>query len=207
MALPKLRDNGIWIPTVPVVLYNAEFTDLVPPGLLGLNIATTLKDRGDLEPHYTGPISLYFQSMGEYDNLNPDEIWAVIDIILDSSREVRTYCNRYAFNMGLAFYLAGHKRYCKPGATFCYYHPVRKNFRWEQLPWDTPTEEERTAEELLQDRLDAFIVERTDITAEMLQEHRESGVDWNISAEEAVELGIADEILDQAKGGSGLDIL
>ena len=189
--------TNIWLTTEPKVMYQAEHADMIPVGLIGLNIAVTnrtAETRG-ANREYHGPILIEATTLGE--GVDAHTIWGIIDIIEASPRQVRMFCSGQAFNIGLGLFLSGHLRYCTRHTTFIYYNPVAKNRRWP-VPWDAdpPIPEAIAEEELLMDQLDAYIVERTNITVERLQEVRQAGTDWYIHAPEALELGIVTAIVD-----------
>ena len=91
---------------------------------------------------------------------------------------------------GLIIFLGGHKRYCYKGSTFLYHQTSletrQKLDGFKRLGiWCDKLEKE----------IDDFVIENTKITQEQINDTNEKNHDWYISAEEALQLGIVDEIL------------
>lgn len=132
------------------------------------------------------PINLFIQSEGG----SVYAAWSLIDIIENSKTPINTYCTGYAMSAGLKIFLASHKRYCTRHATFMYHQMY--SYRqgkyqdlvedWEQLDYLNKQNEE-------------YVLERTKITKERLEEVKQKKIDWYIHPEEALELGIVDEII------------
>lgn len=63
------------------------------------------------------PIKLYINSYGGF----VDDMWGLIDIILNSKTPIYTYCTGYAMSAAFNIFLAGNKRYCYKHSTFMYH--------------------------------------------------------------------------------------
>ena len=63
------------------------------------------------------PIKLYINSYGG----SVYDMWALIDIIINSKTPIHTYCTGYAMSAAFKIFLAGHKRFCTKHATFMYH--------------------------------------------------------------------------------------
>lgn len=132
------------------------------------------------------PIKLYIHSYGGevYD------MWGLIDIIKDSKTPIYTYCTSYAMSAGFKIFLAGHKRFCTKHATFMYHQmSCRRSGKYQDLV------EDREEIDFLNKQNEDYVLERTKITRERIDEIRQKKKDVYIHAEEALKLGIVDEII------------
>ena len=132
------------------------------------------------------PISIYINSYGGsiYD------MWALIDIILNSKTHIYTYCTGYAMSAGCKIFLAGHKRFMSRHATLLYHQlSAWRGGKYQDLV------EDRKEMDCLQNTIEEYILERTKISKEKLRKIRENKIDYYIHADEAIGLGFADEII------------
>ena len=112
-------------------------------------------------------------------------------MIKSSKTPIHTYCVGEAMSAGFIISICGHKRYCYKGSTFLY-HQVAN--------WNSSTKVNKLNEDLkainkLEERMEKLVLENTKITQEQIDDINNRNLDWYISAEEALELGIVDEIL------------
>ncbi|MGN0106192.1 MAG: ClpP family protease, partial [Hominilimicola sp.] len=133
------------------------------------------------------PIKIYISSNGGF----VYDMWALIDIILTSKTPVYTYCTGYAMSAGLQIFLAGHKRYCSKHATFVYH----------QLSGGVVGTYQSMAENMdeskyQQNAIEEYVRSRTNITMKQLEEIRIKKHDVFIHSDEALDLGIVDEIIE-----------
>ncbi len=111
-------------------------------------------------------------------------------MIKSSKTPIYTYGVGKIMSAGFLIFLGGHKRYCYKGSTFLYHQLSQwtdsklNNFK-RLVEQDTK----------LQEQLDIFVMENSKITKEQISEVNDRNHDWYISAEEAFELGLVDEIL------------
>ena len=93
-------------------------------------------------------------------------------------------------SMGFIIFAAGHKRFAHPFATLMY-HQIR-GWAGGEL-----TQIKRTVEEWerLETIYDSYVLKKTNLMKEKLDDVKEKCKDWYISAEDAKKLGIVDEIL------------
>ena len=117
--------------------------------------------------------------------------FALVSTILLSKTPVHTICLGKAMSMGFLIFVAVHKRYAHRLSTFMY-HEIR-GWNHGEL-----TQVKRTLEEWerLQNLYDEYVLKRTSLLKEKLDEVKEKCLDWYISAEEAKKLGIVDELLE-----------
>lgn len=132
------------------------------------------------------PINLFIQSEGG----SVYAMWSLIDIIENSKTPIYTYCTGYAMSAGLKIFLAGHKRYCTRHATFMYH----QMYNYRQGTYQDLVED-REQLDYLNKQSEEYVLERTKITKERIEEIRYKKIDWYIHPKEALELGIIDEIL------------
>lgn len=131
------------------------------------------------------PIILYLNSNG---GSVPDG-YAVIDAITNSATPVHTVNQGYCYSMGFLIFLAGHKRYCMPSATFLMHDG--STMGWDstakmkdRMDFETKQVEERTKQ---------FIVSKTLITEKLYDEKYR--VEWYFYPTEAKENGVVDYIV------------
>lgn len=132
------------------------------------------------------PIKMYIQSFGGciYD------MWALIDIMLNSKTPIWTYCTGYAMSAGFKIFLAGRKRFISKHATLLY-HQLSS---WNQGKYQDMLETQSFLD-FEQRLIEEYVISRTNITKDKLKIIREKKIDWYIRCEEAMKLGIAHEII------------
>ena len=159
-------------------------------GKVCFNILYLLQEDDEKEASEVGftrkPIHIYVHSFGgeAYD------MWALIDVILNSKTPVYTYCTGYAMSAGFKIFLAGHKRFASIHSTFLYHQisGVRRG-KYQDLV------EDRVETDYLQTSIERFVIERTKITQVQLDENKAKKQDWYIHLDEALALGIVTDIL------------
>lgn len=131
------------------------------------------------------PIILYLNSNG---GSVPDG-YAVIDAIINSITPVYTVNQGYCYSMGFLIFLAGHKRYCMPSATFLMHDG-------STMAWDSTAKakdrmdfETRQVEEYTK----KYIMSRTVIDEKLYDEKYR--VEWYFYPTEAKQNGILDYIV------------
>lgn len=132
------------------------------------------------------PIKLYINTYGGF----IDDMWSLIDLILKSKTPIHTYCTGYAMSAGFQIFLAGHKRFLSEHSKLMY-HQISGGTR------GTYTDIIQSIPDLTRDQtqIEKYVISRTNIIQEKLDEVREKKLDWYIYPEEALRLGIADTIL------------
>lgn len=132
------------------------------------------------------PIKLVVDSYGGYcyDGL------ALANLIETSKTPVHTYCYGKAMSMGLIIYLVGKRRFAHKRATFMQHQASGGTIgKLDDMIQDVK-ETER-----LNDMLDEIIIENSDIDKLTLSNYREKKIDWFFTGEDAIMLGIADELI------------
>ncbi len=132
------------------------------------------------------PIKIYFNSFGG----SVYDMWLLVDTILASKTPVYTYCTGYAMSAAFIIFISGHKRYMSPHATLMY-HQI---YCWRSGKYqDLVDDREQT--DHLNEMIENFVIERTDLTKEKLLSIREKKRDTYFSANEAEELKIIDSVM------------
>lgn len=132
------------------------------------------------------PIKLYINSYGG----SMYDMWSLIDIILNSKTPIYTYCTGYAMSAAFMIFLAGHKRFASKNSTLLY-HQMLATIRGTYMDIKENIEERDKD----QAQVEKYVIERTKITQERLDEVREKKLDWYIYSEDFLSLGIVDKIL------------
>lgn len=134
------------------------------------------------------PIKLFINSNGG----NVDDCWSLIDIILNSKTPIYTYCTGYAHSCGLFIFLSGEKRYIS-NHTKMLYHQIQVGVKGEyQFIKDTVGDFDYEYKQC-----ENYILERTNIDKERLDEVRDKKLDWYIKSDELIEYGIATDYIDK----------
>lgn len=134
------------------------------------------------------PIQLYISSPGGC----TDAMWALVDVISKSKTPIHTYCLGRCASCGFVIFVAGHKRFItKHGKLMIHSVSIKGNIRQDVEELNDYVKEINNTQEEIQN----FIVNNTNISKEMLVDIQKYHKDWNINAEQAIELGCADEII------------
>lgn len=132
------------------------------------------------------PIKIYINSYGG----SVYDMWALIDIILNSKTPIYTYCTGYAMSAAFKIFLAGHKRFATKHATFMYHQmSCRKSGKYQDLV------EDRKEMDYLQKSIEEYVVDRTKLTQSDIDDIREKKKDFYIHPKEALKWGVIDEII------------
>ena len=130
------------------------------------------------------PIKIYIDSNGG----DLCATFTIIDAIRLSKTPVWTIVIGSAYSGGFFISIAGHKRFAYPLATFMYHEGSTGNIADAGKFRNFADFYDRQLEMLKQ-----ITLKYTNITEEQYKEHKKD--DWWLDAEEAVELGICDEIV------------
>ena len=132
------------------------------------------------------PIKIYINSFGG----SVYDMWSLIDIVLNSKTPIYTYCTGYAMSAAFLIFLAGHKRFATKHANFMY-HQISC---WKEGKYQDLVENSKQMD-YLQESVEEYVINRTKITKEDVDEIREKKRDFYIHPKEALKYGIVDEIL------------
>lgn len=172
------------------IFYFSDDVDNTSIGKMCFNILSILsaddKEEKSKIDFKREPIKIFINSGGGevYD------MWALIDIMLNSKTPIYTYCTGYAMSAAFKIFLAGHKRFATKHATFLY-HQMNgwRSGKYQDLV------EDRKEMDYLQEQLENYVIERTKITKEELVDIRISKRDVYIHSDKALELGIIEKII------------
>ena len=118
-------------------------------------------------------------------------MWSLIDILLRSRTPIYTYCTGYAMSAGFLIFLAGEKRSATPHATFVYH----QTSDWLGKKKFQDLVEYQEEAEFAQLEIEKYVIERTKITKEKLEEIRLHKKDWYIHSDEALDLNIINNLI------------
>lgn len=169
---------------------SAESVESIILGILEVNKFDEEKEKDDSN-YKREPIKLIVDSYG-------GSIYCgntLISIIDTSKTPVHTYCYGKAMSQGLMIYASGHKRFAHPLACFMY-HDGGSVYK------GTTEEIQLSVEQLrkLTKMCDKYLVETTNLTQEKLDEVKNARLNWYFFAEEALEYGVVDELLNSTRG-------
>ena len=139
------------------------------------------------DPDNREPIKLILNSPGGdvYDGIG------IVDVIEQSLTPVHIYVHGQAQSMGFAIATCGHYRYASKRATFMY-HEIAWGTAQEKLTYH---EQEVTEGKRLWNVYDGIVIANTKIPQKKLQQVRKEHKEWYLTADEALEWGIIDEII------------
>lgn len=132
------------------------------------------------------PIRIHIDSFGG----SVYQTFGLLSLIENSVTPVHTIVTGCAMSCGFLITIMGHKRFCYPNSTLLY-HQVSSGV-WGKL---ADLQEEITEIERLQNKIEQMTLERTKITEAMLKKVFKRKIDWHMDANEALKLGVVDEIL------------
>lgn len=115
---------------------------------------------------------------------------ALVNAIETSATEVHTYVYGICASMGVILALVGQKTFAHKRATFML-HQLSSGF-WGDL---RSMEESLEQKVKLQNMLDSIIIENSNISKGRLLEMRDKKEDWFFTGEEALSLGVVDELI------------
>lgn len=133
------------------------------------------------------PIKLILNSPGGdvYDGIG------LVDAIEQSETPVHIYVHGQAQSMGFAIATCGHYRYASKRTTFMYH----------EISWETNREKLQYHEQEVEEgkRLwkvyDDIVTANTKITQKKLDQVKRAHKEWYMTADEALELGVIDEVI------------
>ena len=133
------------------------------------------------------PIKLYINSYGG----SVYDMWALIDIIVNSKTPIYTYSTSYANSCGFLIFIAGTKRFITKHTRMC----VHQISGFTQGTYQDIKEHVEVVDRMWRD-VEDYICTQTKITRARLQEVRERKLDWYIYSDESIDLGVATDFID-----------
>ena len=144
-----------------------------------------LYDIHDLD-YQPRPINIYIDSYGGA----VYQCFGLLGVIDRSETPVHTIATGAAMSCGFMILISGHKRFGYSHSTPLY-HQVSTGFYGKIKDMEEKLEESKR----LQKKIEDLTLERTSISKKRLSEILKNKKDWYMSAEEALSLGVIDEIL------------
>ena len=132
------------------------------------------------------PIKIYIDSYGGY----VYQCFGLLSVMERSETPIHTIVTGCAMSCGFMMLISGHKRFAHKLSTPLY-HQVSSG------AFGTVKEMEEKIEESkrLQEQLESIVKEKTNISKKKLKEIFDTKKDWYMTSEEALSLGVVDEIL------------
>jgi ATP-dependent Clp protease protease subunit len=116
--------------------------------------------------------------------------FAAVNEIITSKTPVHAVCSGYVMSMGLAIYVAAHKRIAFPYTNFMY-HEVSGGAVGRNSEMERATTEGKRVQKMY----DTVIISRTKIDQKKLDTVKKKSLDWFFGVEEAESMGFVDEII------------
>ena len=181
--------NNIYVNTDERLFYISDGIDSTSLGKICFNLLFLLKQddkKEETEKNFTRkPIEIYINSFGG----SVYDMWALIDIIVNSKTPIHTYCTGYAMSAGFLIFLAGHKRFVTKHATLmCHQLSMWDGGKLSDMQQVMEEREENQRD------IEEFIIKQTVIPQSKLDDIRTKKIDWYIKSSEVKELGIAEVI-------------
>lgn len=132
------------------------------------------------------PIEIYIDSYGGA----VYQCFGLIGVMDSSKTPIHTIVTGAAMSCGFIILIHGDKRFAYKHATPLY-HQVSTGYMGKIKDIEERLEEGKR----LQEKIEALTIERTKITKKKLKKILENKVDWFMTAEEAVKLGVIDKII------------
>lgn len=115
---------------------------------------------------------------------------ALVNSIIASTTDVHTYCYGKSMSMALTIFTVGHRRFASKNATFMQHQLSGGTYgKLRDMIEDT---EQRV---ILQDMMDNVLIEGSKIERSKLMDLRDRKKDWYFTGEEALNLGVVDELI------------
>lgn len=140
----------------------------------------------NLQNYHREPIKLVVNSFGGsvYDG------FALIAAIEHSKTPIHGYCYGSAMSMGFIIYIATHVRFAHKTSTLMY-HEISDYF-WGNI---TETKQNLKECERIQKVYDDYILSRTKIPVQKMNEYKDRKEDWYMSAQEALKYKVINKII------------
>jgi len=183
LPLPRKRD-----------LFFAKQVDQSSIGELTQKIIEINNDDDHLKKVYSiynleykpDPINIYIDSYGG----GVYQCFGLLSVIERSETPIHTIVTGCAMSCGFLLLISGHKRFAHKMSTPLY-HQVSTGFFGKVQDMEEKVEEAKR----LQEQIEDYTKEKTKIGKKKLKKILENKIDWYMTSEEALELGVVDEIL------------
>jgi len=134
------------------------------------------------------PIKIFIDSYGGA----VYQCFGLLSIMKASETEIHTIVTGCAMSCGFMMLICGHKRFAYPLSTPLY-HQVSTGFMGKLKDMEESVEETKRLQKSIED----ITFDRTNITRKRLKEVFKGKFDWFMSSDEALKLGVVDEIIDE----------
>ena len=184
-TLPVPRDRNLYLPKQ---VDQASMNDLTK-GIIDINENDEyLKDlytvyNLDYKPQ---PIKIYIDSYGG----QVYQCFGLIGVMEKSKTPIHTIVTGAAMSCGFMILINGHERFAYQHATPLY-HQVSSGFRGKVKDIEEKLEETKR----LQKKIEDMTLKLTSISKKKLSDVLKNKVDWYMTADEALKLGVIDEII------------
>ncbi len=132
------------------------------------------------------PINIYIDSYGGY----VYQCFGLLSVMERSETPIHTIVTGCAMSCGFMMLISGHKRFAHKLSTPLY-HQVSSGAFGTVKDMEEKIEESKR----LQEQLESIVKEKTNISKKKLKEIFDTKKDWYMTSEEALSLGVVDEIL------------
>jgi len=132
------------------------------------------------------PIQIYIDSYGG----SVYQCFGLLSVMEKSKTPIHTIVTGTAMSCGFMIAIHGHKRFCYENSTMMY-HQVSSH-AWGKLK---DMEDDLKEAQRLQKRIMEMTVKKTKISLTKLEENLKVKEDWFMTAKEALDLGVVDEII------------
>ena len=186
--------NNVLIDFNDRILYLSDDIEANTMSQINFQLIKILKEDDEQEKNkkeYTRkPIHIFINSYGG----STYDMWSLIDLITNSRTPIYTYCTGYAMSSAFLVFLAGEKRFATKHATFLYHQASdwlgRKKYQ--------DLVEIKNESDFAQSEIEDFVIKRTKILKEQLEEVRFRKKDWYIHLSEALELEIVTHEIEES---------
>jgi len=132
------------------------------------------------------PIKLYIDSYGGA----VYQCFGLLGVMSKSETPIHTVVTGAAMSCGFMILISGHRRFGYSLSTPLY-HQVSSGFRGKVQDMEQSLEQTKK----LQKKIEEITLTKTNISKKKLKEILKNKVDWYMTAEEALDLGVIDEII------------
>jgi len=184
-SLPLPKDRYLYLPEQ----VNQESMHKLTESIIGINASDAhlkkLYAVHDLE-YVPAPIKLHIDSYGGA----VYQCFGLLGVMERSETPIHTIVTGAAMSCGFMILICGHKRFAYNLATPLY-HQVSSGFIGKVQDMEEKLKETKRLQKMIED----ITLEKTNISKKKLNDILKNKIDWYMSAEEALKLGVVDEII------------
>ncbi|MAH51542.1 hypothetical protein CMI37_37345 [Candidatus Pacearchaeota archaeon] len=185
VALPRPKARNLYLPEQ----VNQESMNKLTKAILEINeddvYLAKLYEVHDIQ-YKSQPIKIYIDSYGGA----VYQCFGLLGVMDKSETPIHTVVTGAAMSCGFMILISGHKRFGYAHSTPLY-HQVSSGFYGKIKDMEEHLKESKR----LQKKIEALTLERTSISKKKLTEILKNKIDWYMSAEEALALGVIDGII------------